>query len=102
MGVHADGIFIVPELKEDSRFQKSGREITPGGSMQGGIGAENDDDDDGDDSGSGSAVPTPIGASVAARLSHTLQQRGMDSALVALPLEDGSGDLESLSNLPGR
>jgi hypothetical protein len=100
VGVHADGIFIVPELKEDSRFEKSGREITAGGggSMQGGLGAK--DEDDGSGSGSGSAVPIPIGASVSVRLSHTLQQRGMDSALVALPLEDGSGDLESLRNLP--
>ena len=81
VGIHADGIFIMPALKEEAGFGEL---------------PKLDFDDSTDAKGNALAVPSDVGS----RLSNALRSRERDNALVPIPLEDGKPDKESLNPLP--
>lgn len=77
VGIHAGGIFIMPNLKNDLRL---GTGTEPAG-----------------DWGSNAlAVPREIGS----RLSSVMDVRGGGKSLMTFPLEDGSKDVQTMESLP--
>ena len=77
VGFHAEGIFIMPNLREDHRFRG---QIGSGSGQQGG--------------------QVAVHADLGDRLSHAMRIRGGDNSLIPFPVEDGSLDSESTDALP--
>ena len=87
VGIHADGIFIMPKLKEDARHDAMEQ-----------ISGEVDPPPREPDPSAGQALA--LRSDLDTRLAQVMRSRGGDRALVPFPLVDGSRDEEILETLP--